>query len=87
MATKDVKDVKDETAASSESKLFTRAEVAKHTDPKDTWIIIHNNVYNVTSFLNEVQFFLFSPNNRVDHIISTDCLHQSLLVNFEYARC
>lgn len=53
MATKDVKDVKDETAASSESKLFTRAEVAKHTDPKDTWIIIHNNVYNVTSFLNE----------------------------------
>ncbi|XP_029175792.1 cytochrome b5 domain-containing protein RLF-like isoform X2 [Nylanderia fulva] len=52
MATKDVKDVKDDTASSG-SKLFTRAEVAKHADPKDTWIIIHNNVYNVTSFLNE----------------------------------
>ncbi|XP_029662769.1 cytochrome b5 isoform X1 [Formica exsecta] len=53
MATKDVKDVKEDTSAASSSKLFTRAEVAKHTDPNDTWIIIHNNIYNVTPFLNE----------------------------------
>ncbi|KAL6420443.1 hypothetical protein ACFW04_014443 [Cataglyphis niger] len=56
MATKDVKDVKDikdDTSATSSSKFFTRAEVAKHTEPNDTWIIIHNNVYNVTPFLNE----------------------------------
>jgi len=42
----------------STSKLFTRAEVAKHSETsKDTWIIIHNNVYNVTPFLNEVALF------------------------------
>ncbi|KAG5312145.1 PREDICTED: cytochrome b5-like isoform X1 [Acromyrmex echinatior] len=48
------KDLKDDTAATSAGKLFTRAEVEKHSETsKDTWIIIHNNVYNVTSFLNE----------------------------------
>ncbi|XP_024875747.1 cytochrome b5-like isoform X2 [Temnothorax curvispinosus] len=53
MATKDVKD-DTAAAATSTGKLFTRAEVAKHTDTsQDTWIIIHNNVYNVTPFLNE----------------------------------
>ncbi|XP_018051586.1 PREDICTED: cytochrome b5-like [Atta colombica] len=52
MATKDLKD--DTATATSTGKLFTRAEVEKHTETsKDTWIIIHNNVYNVTSFLNE----------------------------------
>lgn len=54
MATKDVKD----DAATSANKLFTRAEVVKHVETsKDTWIIIHNNVYNVSSFLNEVAVF------------------------------
>lgn len=38
---------------SGSKKLFTRAEVAKHYDSKDTWIIIHNKVYNVTAFLSE----------------------------------
>jgi len=52
MATKDAKD--NAGPAASTGKLFTRAEVANHADTsKDTWIIIHNNVYNVTSFLNE----------------------------------
>lgn len=55
MATEGVKD--NTSSAASSSKLFTRAEVAKHNDPKDTWIIIHNNVYNVTPFLNEVAIF------------------------------
>ncbi|KAG5325931.1 CYB5 protein, partial [Acromyrmex heyeri] len=48
------KDLKDDTAATSAGKLFTRAEVEKHSETsRDTWIIIHNNIYNVTSFLNE----------------------------------
>ncbi|XP_011701042.1 PREDICTED: cytochrome b5-like isoform X2 [Wasmannia auropunctata] len=47
------KDSKDDTASSA-GKLFTRAQVEKHSDSsRDTWIIIHNNVYNVSSFLNE----------------------------------
>jgi len=57
MATKDLKD--DTATTTSTSKLFTRAEVEKHIETsKDIWIIIHNNVYNVTSFLNEVAVFL-----------------------------
>ncbi|XP_018300652.1 cytochrome b5 isoform X1 [Mycetomoellerius zeteki] len=52
MATKDLKD--DTAAATSAGKLFTRAEVEKYAETsKDIWIIIHNNVYNVTPFLNE----------------------------------
>lgn len=61
MAANDSKDVGDEksttTANPSETKFFTRLEVAKHTSSKDSWIIIHNSVYNVTSFLNEVTTF------------------------------
>ncbi|XP_016990043.1 cytochrome b5 [Drosophila rhopaloa] len=36
-----------------ETKTFTRAEVAKHNTNKDTWLLIHNNIYDVTAFLNE----------------------------------
>jgi len=35
------------------SKQFTTAEVQKHNDNQSSWIIIHNNVYDVTEFLNE----------------------------------
>lgn len=80
MATKDVKDIKDikdDTSATSSSKFFTRAEVAKHTEPNDTWIIIHNNVYNVTPFLTEVTVFFHFANNKLDPIISIDYIYQS----------
>jgi len=29
---------------------FTRAEVAKHNKPNDAWIIINNNVHNITGY-------------------------------------
>jgi len=35
------------------TKKFAKKEVAKHTDKSSTWIIIHNNVYDVTKFLEE----------------------------------
>jgi len=34
-------------------KKFSLKEVAEHTDKKSTWIIIHDNVYDVTKFLEE----------------------------------
>ncbi|XP_017014922.1 cytochrome b5 [Drosophila takahashii] len=39
--------------SSEGTKTFTRAEVAKHNTNKDTWLLIHNSIYDVTAFLNE----------------------------------
>jgi hypothetical protein len=40
-------------------KKFTLAEVAKNKDPKgptkEVWIVLHDHVYNVTKFLDEVR--------------------------------
>lgn len=38
-------------------KLFKMEDVKKHNDAKSTWIVIHNAVYDVTEFLNEVSTF------------------------------
>ncbi|EEZ98523.1 cytochrome b5 [Tribolium castaneum] len=32
---------------------YSFADVKKHNDNQSTWIVIHNNVYDVTEFLNE----------------------------------
>lgn len=39
---------------------FTYEEIQKHKDNKSAYIVIHNNVYDVTPFLNEV-----SVENRI----------------------
>jgi len=36
------------------SRFYTREEVNKHNNSESSWIVIHNLVYNVTEFLNEV---------------------------------
>jgi len=36
-----------------ELKKFTKKEVETHKDKKSTWIVIHDNVYDVTEFLEE----------------------------------
>lgn len=38
----------------SSEKTYSLAEVAKHNSSQSTWIIIHNNIYDLSSFLNEV---------------------------------
>ncbi|XP_063974032.1 cytochrome b5-like isoform X2 [Diachasmimorpha longicaudata] len=38
-------------ASSSKVRLFTRYEVSRHDETDETWIIIHNSVYDVTDFL------------------------------------
>lgn len=40
------------------AKQFTLAEIAKFNDNKKACIIIHNNVYDVTEFLNEVCYLI-----------------------------
>jgi len=37
----------------SKDNSYSLAEVAKHNSNQSTWIVIHNNVYDVTTFLNE----------------------------------
>ena len=39
---------------SEEVKTYRAAEVAEHKDKKSSWIIIHDNIYDVTQFLDEV---------------------------------
>ncbi|XP_048885940.1 cytochrome b5 [Brienomyrus brachyistius] len=48
-------DTDNNTEALSESsvKYFTLEEIKLHNMSKDTWIIIHDKVYNITSFLEE----------------------------------
>lgn len=36
-----------------ETKQYTLAEVKKHIDTQSSWVVIHNNVYDLTEFLNE----------------------------------
>lgn len=45
-------------ASTSTTKFYTRAEVAKHNDSKSTWFIIHNSIYDVSKFLNEVRIII-----------------------------
>lgn len=39
------------------AKQYSCEEVKKHNDNQGAWIIIHNNVYDVTAFLNEVRLY------------------------------
>jgi len=41
------------TASTAPLKKYSKKEVSTHTDKSSTWIIIHNNVYDVTKFLEE----------------------------------
>ena len=33
------------------AKIFTQKEIAKHDKPKDCWVIINSNVYDMTSYI------------------------------------
>lgn len=39
--------------ASTTTTFYKLEEVKKNNDSQNTWIVIHNSVYNVTEFLNE----------------------------------
>lgn len=42
--------------SSENVKLYKRSEIAEHNSKENNWFVIHNNVYDVTAFLNEVSF-------------------------------
>lgn len=44
----------------SSEKTYSLAEVAKHNSNQSSWIIIHNEIYDVTKFLNEVSKSTYS---------------------------
>ena len=46
----------------SEKKVFRESEVTGKKD-KSTWLIIHDNVYDVTKFLEEVRQYNFFPSD------------------------
>lgn len=39
----------------AEIKKYSLAQVATRNTNQDAWIVVHNNIYNVTEFLNEVR--------------------------------
>ena len=40
-------------AAAPKGKTFTAAEIAKHKEEEDCWLVIHGKVYDVTPYLDE----------------------------------
>lgn len=44
----------------AEFKQYSLAEVAQHNSNKSVWFVIHNNIYDVTEFLNEVSKITFN---------------------------
>ena len=40
----------------SATKVITKEELKSHSDASSLWIAIHDNVYDVTKFLDEVSF-------------------------------
>lgn len=55
---RDNQDMKGENTRTQEDsgvKYYTRAEVQAHNMSKDTWLIIHDKVYDITGFMEEVR--------------------------------
>ncbi|KAG5839306.1 cytochrome b5 [Anguilla anguilla] len=42
-----------DTVSESSTKYYTLEEISQHNMSKDTWLIVHDKVYDITSFLGE----------------------------------
>ena len=40
----------------AELKTYSLEDVKKHNTPESCWFVIHDKVYDVTAFLNDVSF-------------------------------
>jgi len=43
-----------ESEADANETVYTYAELSQHKDTSSAWLVIHDNVYDVTKFLEEV---------------------------------
>ena len=43
------------TTTATSSKVYTMEEISKHTAPDSCWFVIHDKVYDVSKFLDEVR--------------------------------
>lgn len=50
---------KDEQISNTSTKVYTLAEIAEHKTTDSCWIVVHDKVYDVTKFLDEVSDFFF----------------------------
>lgn len=48
----------------AESKTYTYSDVSEHTSKKDLFVVIHDKVYNASSFVDEHPYVFFSPTPR-----------------------
>lgn len=46
------------TESETSVKTYSLEEISKHNSNQSSWIVIHNNIYDVTKFLNEVSHIL-----------------------------
>ena len=54
-------------------RYITLEEIKLHNDGRSTWLVIHDKVYDVTSFLEEVCFAEFAPKERA-YLGLSDCV-------------
>jgi 4-hydroxysphinganine ceramide fatty acyl 2-hydroxylase len=71
----------------SMSRVFTRTAVSKHNTHKDCWVILGNNVYDVTDFLDSHpggdDFILEHAGGPVDHIMADPDSHEHSKVAYD----
>ena len=64
-------DVNEKSEAGGENvKEFRLSEVKAHNDAKSCYLVVHNKVYDVTRFLEEVSLFTAKPT-----LFSRSCLY------------
>lgn len=57
---------------------YSLEDVKKHNDNSSTWIVIHNNVYDVTAFLNEVSTICVLNMSDL-YLVKDNCLHKDYM--------
>lgn len=67
------------TESETSVKTYSLADIATHNSNQSSWIVIHNNIYDVTKFLNEVSFTSHNLFHFVFSFLNTRVLSCRLL--------